>query len=62
MATEAMAGFPAFHYGDRGEREIDFVALRRRLAEGRRFDRDLVAEILPESARNRIAGAAEAAG
>lgn len=53
MATEASAGFPAFHYGDRSEREIDFVTLRRRLAEGHPFDRELVAEVLPPSARRR---------
>jgi len=51
MATEAAAGFPAFHYGDRGEREIDFVLLRRRMAEGARFDDALIAEVLPPSAR-----------
>lgn len=55
MNTEAAAGFPAFHYGDRGEREIDFVALRRHLAEGRRFDDELVRAVLPESARRRLA-------
>ncbi len=53
MATEAAAGFPAFHYGDRGEREIDFVALRRRLAEGRRWEPDLAAEVMPAAARRR---------
>lgn len=51
MAVEAEAGFPAFHFGARGEREIDFVALRRAVAEGRRFDRELVREVLPPSAR-----------
>ena len=51
MNTEAAAGFPAFHYGDRNEREIDFVLLRQRLAEGARFDAALVQEILPPSAR-----------
>ncbi len=51
MNTEAAAGFPAFHYGDRNEREIDFVLLRQRLAEGARFDAALVREILPPSAR-----------
>jgi len=51
MATEAAAGFPAFHYGDRGEREINFVLLRRRIAEGVRFDNALVAEVLKPSAR-----------
>jgi 6-oxo-cyclohex-1-ene-carbonyl-CoA hydrolase len=55
MTTEAAAGFAAFHYGDRGEREIDFVGLRLRLAEGRRFDDELVREVLPESARRRRA-------
>lgn len=51
MATEASAGFPAFHHGEKGDREIDFVALRRAVAEGRRFDRELVREVLPRSAR-----------
>lgn len=53
MNTEAAAGFPAFHYGERPEREIDFVLLRRRLAEGARFDADLVREVLPKLARSR---------
>ncbi len=51
MNVEAAAGFPAFHFGDRGEREIDFIALRKRLAEGARFDATLVDEVLPKSAR-----------
>lgn len=51
MNTEAAAGFPAFHFGDRGEREIDFVGYRRKLAEGARFDEALVDAILPASAR-----------
>ena len=51
MNTEAMAGFAAFHFGERNEREIDFAQLRRRLAEGARFDRALVEEVLPPSAR-----------
>jgi 6-oxocyclohex-1-ene-carbonyl-CoA hydrolase len=53
MNTEAAAGFPAFHYGERPEREIDFVLLRRRLAEGARFDAELVREVLPRLARSR---------
>ena len=53
MATEAAAGFAAFHYGDRDEREIDFALLLRRLAEGARFDEGLIAEVLPKSARAR---------
>ncbi len=50
MNTEAMAGFSAFQFSESREREIDFVALRRRLAEGARFDRALVEEVLPPSA------------
>jgi 6-oxocyclohex-1-ene-carbonyl-CoA hydrolase len=51
MNTEAAAGFPAFHFGDKTGREIDFVAYRRRLAEGARFDDALVSEVLPAAAR-----------
>jgi len=51
MNTEAGAGFPAFHFGDRDEREIDFALLRRRLAEGATFDGVLVREVLKPSAR-----------
>ena len=53
MTTEASAGFPAFHFGEKPDREIDFVHLRRRLAEGARFDADLVREVLPSIARQR---------
>ena len=51
MVTEAAAGFPAFHFGEKPDREIDFVQLRRRIAEGARFDADLVREVLPAAAR-----------
>lgn len=51
MNTEAAAGFPAFHFGDRAEREIDFVLYRKRLAEGVRQDDALVSEVLKPSAR-----------
>jgi 6-oxo-cyclohex-1-ene-carbonyl-CoA hydrolase len=54
MNAEAAAGFPAFHFGDRSEREIDFVRLRQLYAEGARFDDDLVRRILPASARERM--------
>ena len=47
MNTEARAGFPAFHYGARGHREVDFIKLRRLLAEGRPWDEALVREISP---------------
>jgi len=55
MNTEAAAGFPAFQFGERGAQEIDFALYRRRIAEGARFDRNLVLEILPEAARNHVA-------
>lgn len=47
MMTEANAGFRAFHYGDKNRREVDFVLLRRRLAEGVRWSEELVEEIAP---------------
>jgi 6-oxo-cyclohex-1-ene-carbonyl-CoA hydrolase len=47
MMTEANAGFRAFHYGTKQQREVDFIALRRRLAEGARWSEDLVQEIAP---------------
>ena len=47
MMTEANAGFRAFHYGTRHQREVDFVLLRRRLAEGARWNEELVREIAP---------------
>ncbi len=56
MNTEAAAGFPAFHHGARGDREIDFVRLRQLYAEGAPFDDRLIGEVLPASAR---AGAAK---
>jgi 6-oxo-cyclohex-1-ene-carbonyl-CoA hydrolase len=55
MNTEAAAGFPAFQFGERGAKEIDFALYRRRIAEGARFDRNLVLEILPEAARKHVA-------
>jgi len=47
MMTEANAGFRAFHYGTKEEREVDFVRLRQRLAEGAKWSEDLVREIAP---------------
>ncbi|MEE9235945.1 MAG: 6-oxocyclohex-1-ene-1-carbonyl-CoA hydratase [Candidatus Acidoferrales bacterium] len=47
MMTEANAGFRAFHYGTKQQREVDFVRLRRRLAEGARWDEDLIREVAP---------------
>ena len=47
MMTEANAGFRAFHYGTKDEREVDFVRLRQRLAEGAKWTEELIREIAP---------------
>jgi len=47
MMTEANAGFRAFHYGTKQHREVDFIRLRQRLAEGARWNESLVDEIAP---------------
>jgi 6-oxo-cyclohex-1-ene-carbonyl-CoA hydrolase len=50
MMTEGRAGFRAFHFGPKSNREVDFLLLRRRLAEGRAWDDDLIDEIQPRIA------------
>jgi len=47
MMTEANAGFRAFHYGTKEEREVDFIRLRLRLAQGERWSEELIHEIAP---------------
>ena len=47
MMTEANAGFRAFHYGTKDEREANFILLRQRLAQGARWGEDLIREIAP---------------
>ncbi|HLJ30790.1 MAG TPA: 6-oxocyclohex-1-ene-1-carbonyl-CoA hydratase [Candidatus Angelobacter sp.] len=47
MMTEANAGFRAFHYGTKQEREVDFVRLRQRLAQGARWSEELIEEVAP---------------
>ena len=48
MMTEANAGFRAFHHGtSKDEREVDFIKLRQRLAEGAMWGEDLIREIAP---------------
>ncbi|HVS31367.1 MAG TPA: 6-oxocyclohex-1-ene-1-carbonyl-CoA hydratase [Thermoanaerobaculia bacterium] len=47
MMTEANAGFRAFHHGTKTQREVDFILLRRRLAEGAAWGDDLIEEIAP---------------
>jgi len=55
MMTEANAGFRAFHYGTKQEREVDFVLLRQRLAQGARWGEDLIEEIAPWAAHKEMA-------
>lgn len=47
MMTEANAGFRAFHHGTKRQREVDFIRLRQRLAEGARWGDELIEEIAP---------------
>jgi len=49
MMTEAKAGFRAFNDGPKDNREVDFVALRQRLAAGCEWNDALVREISPSS-------------
>lgn len=47
MMTEANAGFRAFHHGTKQQREVDFILLRQRLAEGATWGEELIEEIAP---------------
>ena len=47
MMTEAKAGFRAFHRATGKVREVDFIKLRRALAQGRPWDDSLMQEIAP---------------
>ena len=49
MMTEGRAGFRAFHEGPRERREVDFLLLRRRLAEGATWGEELTSEIQPRA-------------
>jgi len=51
MMTEARAGFRAFHYGSKEQREVDFILLRGRLAEGVPWSDELIQEIAPWTAQ-----------
>ena len=48
MMTEAKAGFRAFNEGPKGDREIDFVKLRQRLAEGKEWNDEMHEAISPQ--------------
>ncbi|HED64715.1 MAG TPA: 6-oxocyclohex-1-ene-1-carbonyl-CoA hydratase [Planctomycetes bacterium] len=47
MMTEAVAGFRAFNEGPKGNREVDFIELRRRLAGGERWTPEFIEELIP---------------
>ena len=47
MMTEAKLGFRAFNEGPKGNREVDFIGLRRELAKGRPWTEELVEEFIP---------------
>ncbi|MCB9397482.1 MAG: 6-oxocyclohex-1-ene-1-carbonyl-CoA hydratase [Acidobacteria bacterium] len=47
MMTEARLGFRAFNEGPKNKREIDFCALRRRLAEGERWSESFIDSLIP---------------
>ncbi len=47
MMTEAKAGFKAFNEGPKHNREVDFIGLRRALAEAKPWDESLFAAIKP---------------
>lgn len=48
MMTEAKAGFRAFNEGPKGNREVDFLALRRELANGRPWSDELIRDVSPQ--------------
>jgi 6-oxocyclohex-1-ene-carbonyl-CoA hydrolase len=48
MMTEAKAGFRAFNDGPKDNREIDFIMLRKFLAEGREWNDDMIKDISPQ--------------
>lgn len=48
MMTEAKAGFQAFNDGPKDNREVDFILLRKLLAEGRLWNDELIKEISPQ--------------
>lgn len=47
MLTEAKAGFRAFNEGARGQREVDFIKLRQKLAAGERWSDQLIDDVMP---------------
>ncbi|MBI2966452.1 MAG: 6-oxocyclohex-1-ene-1-carbonyl-CoA hydratase [Bacteroidetes bacterium] len=48
MMTEAKAGFRAFNEGPKDNREVDFIRLRKMLAEGHEWNDELIRAISPQ--------------
>lgn len=48
MMTEAKAGFRAFNDGPKDDREVDFIMLRKFLAQGRGWNDEMIREISPQ--------------
>lgn len=49
MMTEARAGFRAFNEGPKDNREVDFLKLRRLLAQGHPWNEQMMSEIMPRA-------------
>lgn len=54
MMTEAKAGFKAFNDGPKDNREVDFIKLRRLLAEGHEWNEELHQTISPQFKKEKI--------
>ena len=48
MMTEAKAGFRAFNFGPKNDREVDLVKLRQLLAEGHEWNDEMHRKISPQ--------------
>jgi len=48
MMTEAKAGFQAFNFGPKDNREVDFIKLRQLLAEGKEWNEEMMQAISPQ--------------
>ncbi len=51
MMTEGRLGFRAFNEGPKGKREVDFLALRRALAQGEVWSESLIESLIPKASR-----------
>jgi 6-oxo-cyclohex-1-ene-carbonyl-CoA hydrolase len=49
MMTEAAAGFRAFNEGPKGRRQVDFLELRQRLAQGERWTPEFIDSLIPSN-------------